>query len=128
MKRLIPLFLLALLLCSCKHEIKNYIAVSVQTDNITTFNEKIVYPNKIVIWIDTKNNTELKFNYFLLPISDIAIDITDIYSTNPDVITIKSIDYDNRIITAKAINLGDSKIIIRTKSHSNCSTPTIFVN
>lgn len=127
MKRLIPLFLFTLLFCSCKHEIKNWIAVSVQTDNVTTFNE-IVYPSKIVIWIDTKTDTELRFDYFLLPESDSTIDITDIYSTNTDAVIIQSIDYDNRIITAKAINPGDSKIIIKTKSYSNCSTPKIQVN
>lgn len=127
MKRLIPLFLFALLFCSCKHEVKNWIAVSVQTDDITTYH-CVVYPDKTVIWIDTNIGTELSFDYFLLPISDIAIDITDIYSTNTDVLTIESVDYENKIITAKAVNIGDSKIIIKTKSHSNCSTPTIYVN
>lgn len=127
MKRLVPLFLFALLFCSCKHEVKNWIAVSVQTDDITTYH-CVVYPDKTVIWIDTNIGTELSFDYFLLPISDIAIDITDIYSTNTDVITIESVDYENKIITAKAVNIGDSKIIIKTKSHSNCSTPIIYVN
>lgn len=98
-----------------------------QTDDITTYH-CVVYPDKTVIWIDTNIGTELSFDYFLLPISDIAIDITDIYSTNTDVITIESVDYENKIITAKAVNIGDSKIIIKTKSHSNCSTPTIYVN
>jgi len=127
MKKLIPLLLFTLLFCSCKHEVKNWIAVSVQTDDITTYH-CVVYPDKTVIWIDTNIGTELSFDYFLLPISDIAIDITDIYSTNTDVITIESVDYENKIITAKAVNIGDSKIIIKTKSHSNCSTPTIYVN
>lgn len=127
MKKLIPLLLFALLFCSCKHEIKNWIAVSVQTDDITTYH-CVVYPDKTVIWIDTNLGTELSFDYFLLPLSDIAINIIDIYSTNTDVLTIESVDYENRIITAKAVNIGDSKIIIKTKSHSNCSTPTIYVN
>lgn len=125
MKRLIPLFLLALLFCSCKNEIKNWIAISVQTDGNTTFN-KSYYPEE-KIWINTKCNAVLTFDYFLLPISDDVIDITDVYSTNPDAITIQAIDYDKRIITAKAVNLGDSKIVIKTKSNSSCSTPIIYV-
>lgn len=125
MKRLIPLFFLAFLFCSCQNEIKNWVAISVQTDENTTFNRSN-YP-VVKIWIDTKCNTELTFYYFLLPISDSYIDITDIYSTDPDVVTIQTIDYKKRIITAKAINQGNSKIVIKTKSNSSCTTPIIYV-
>lgn len=121
MKRFIPLLLLALLFCSCQNEIKNWVAMSVNTDDNTTF---VQSSNS---YYQTKINADITVSIFLLPEADDLIKITKIYSSAPEVLQIEAVEPKKRIIKAKALKAGSAQIFIETKSHGNSSTLNIFV-
>lgn len=121
MKRLIPLFFLAFLFCSCQNEIKNWVILSVNTDNNTTF---IQTSNS---YYKSKVDADITISVSLLPEADDFIEVTKVYSSAPEILLIESIDLNKRIIKAKALKAGEAKIYVYTKSHSSASTLSIYI-
>lgn len=121
MKRLIPLLLLALLFCSCQNEIKNWVAMSVNTDDNTTF----IQSNNS--YYQTKINADITISLFLIPESDDFIEVTKVYSSAPDILLIESVDLNARIIKAKTLKAGEAKIYLNTKNHGSASTLSIYI-
>ena len=121
MKRIIPLLLLALLFCSCQNEIKNWVALSVNTDENTTLiqTSDSYYTSKV--------DADITVSIFLLPEADDFIEVTKVYSSAPEILLIESIDLNKRIIKAKALKAGEAKIYVYTKSHSSASTLSIYI-
>ena len=124
MKRLLCFFLFALFFCSCKdnYGIKNWIAISVQDDENTAYNGNSKDP-----LIYSKINADITFNLFLLPESNEPIKLTEVYSSNSDVLNIVSVDPKTRILKAKALKTGTAKIFIQTKNNGSTSTLTVIV-
>lgn len=121
MKRFIPLLLLALLFCSCQNEIKNWVAMSVNTDNNTTF----IQSNNS--YYQTKIHADITISLFLIPESDDFIEVTKVYSSASDILLIESVDLNARIIKAKALKAGEAKIYLNTKNHGSASTLSIYI-
>lgn len=122
MKRLIPLFFLAFLFCNCQNEIKNWVILSVNTDNNTTF---IQTPNS---YYKSKVDADITVFVSLLPEADDFIEVTKVYSSAPEVLLIESIDLNARIIKAKALKAGEAKIYLNTRNHGSASTLDFIIN
>lgn len=122
MKKIFVFISLILLFCCCKQEPTNWIAISAETDENTTFHRY-----KDDCWIETNTNKLISFSFFLLPEANKDFTITELYSTNIDVLSIISVDKKNGTIIAKALDKGDAQIIIKTKSFGSTSMQ-VYVN
>jgi len=128
MKRFLFSLIFAFCLCSCNLIDKQYyITLSVDTDNKNMlFIQNAFDSGKN--HFETSVNTTFYLNYFLLPLSDNKIDIQDVYSSNPDIIAIKSIDETSKTIEAITLKTGEAKITIKTKKYGSSTSLYIQVN
>lgn len=97
--------------------------MSVDTDDVTKYVS--LSSNS---YIQTKTNTVITISLSLLPESDDFIEVTQIYSTDPDVLLVESVDMNKRKIKAKTITPGRAKISVKTKSHGSTTTLPIMVS
>lgn len=118
MRRLFSV-LIFLLFFSCSLPTqKYYVCLRVcLNDNVKLYNGNI----------NTSVNNEIVCDYFLIPATNKNIDVTNISSTNENIIKITSIDYENKKIYALALSQGVAKITLETRSFFSSTTLSIYV-
>ena len=112
------LFLILPLFFSCKYFTKEYYVMIfvIEDSNIKFLHSPEPH-------LETYKDVEFQCEYSLTPENDsIKIGSVDVYSTNPEVIEILSVNEDKYLIKAKAIKEGRAKIRVITKEyHSSTS-------
>ena len=124
MKKFYILILSMFLFSACKYEPPCYsVAVSIDTDSENT----ILVKTQNSSYIRTKLNTVITGKYFWLPFEPNNPSIQNVISTNNNVITITSIDYENKIFTAIAKSTGEATINVIIDDKNISSTLIIYV-
>lgn len=122
MKKLFLILIPVLFLFSaCKYEPPCYsIAVSINTDENVFF-------NKLSTYIKTNTNTEFTGYYFWLPFDPKDSSIQNVVSTDENVLSITSVDFDKQTFTAFAKQAGTAKIRVIINDNSYSSSLDIVV-
>ena len=111
MKRFLFVLLIVLYFTSCSNIKKDYwICLNVIEDNNTSFIRK----SDTVFYTNTKQGSDVVFEYFLIPETNKNITITDIIYNN-DIIELIENKTSSKQLIFKTINKGKTSICIKTK-------------
>lgn len=113
MKKLFLILIPVLFFVSCYREPPMHsIATSIDL-NENVINCKTTYD----AWLEVRNTEIITGHYFLIPLSDESFTINKLYSTDPDVIEVLSIDTDNCTFSAAIKKIGKAKIKIESDNY-----------
>jgi hypothetical protein len=95
--------------------------LSIENDDIT------IHKTLSDIWTDAYVGCELTGKFFLVPKTNKSFEIESLASSDPSVIEITDIDYDNNTYKAIAKKEGSAKLRIITENYGSCTTMRIDV-
>lgn len=121
MKKLL-LLLIPLLFISCSRQ-EYYVMLTINDDNITYHNFSTGK-----FYMETQVGCNISGRWFLVPYTDKDFEIESLASTDPSVIEITSIDYENKTFRAKAKKKGVTKLKVSTEKYYSSTTANIEVN
>ena len=119
------IILFCLLFASCEYQPPDYsLAVSIDTDNTTTLEQNPVTHSN---YISSKKEAVIKGHYSWIPSSPKDQSVKKIISTDENIISISSVDYNNCTFTALAKNEGNAKIRVFMNDGKYSSSLIIYV-
>ena len=127
MRKVLFIFVPILFIFSaCKYNPPCYsIAVSIDTDNENTFFIETLKSS----YISSKVNTVITGKYIWLPFTPKDSSINKIISTNENIISITSVDFDKRTFTALTKQTGKANIkVIMNDNNFSSSLEIIVIN
>ena len=131
MKRLglIGLLLVICLFSGCKlnNDIQHYVSLSIDLDKSSAKLFTFLNPNNN--YIEINKNSYIYLDYFLIPETDSDIIVTEVISSDDNLISIVDVDEENKHITAYSNDIGQGKITIKTKNfYSSTTLPIVIPN